>query len=146
MSVTYRWRVTESNHGWKSTLIYTVLRIVLWLALWAILEFLTPIKGLMALVLSLLISSAVSIILLDRLRDSMSVSVGGFFRGINERIEHSATAEEAWDRESSAGSAPGEQGASEQSVDEHEHPRLLESDDELRPASAADDEAHGSDR
>lgn len=138
--------MSESTHGWRNTLVYTLLRLLLWLALWAILQYLTPVKGLLAVVLSLLLSSAISIIVLDRQRDAMSAAVGGFFSGINARIEHSAMAEDAWEREAATDSAPGEQSADEQAVDEHEHPGLLEGDDQLRSAGPADDEPDRADR
>lgn len=118
----------------KSLVIYTGLRLLLWLVVWAILQFLTPVKGLLALIISLLLSSAISIIVLDRQRDAMSEGVGAFFTRINDRIEKSAAAEDYWQEPESSG--PGEQASSEQAVDEHEDPSHLQNGDEHRTDSA----------
>jgi len=117
----------------RNLLIYTVLRLLLWLVVWAILEFLTPVKGLLAVVISLLISSAISIVVLDHQRDAMSEGVHAFFSRINDRIERSAAAEDFWEEPS----GPGEQPGGEQAVDEDDDPGLLEHDDKDRPDPAA---------
>lgn len=138
--------MTSAKSKWTSAVAYTGLRVLLWLVLWAVLQFLTPIKGLLAVVLSLLISSAISIIVLDRQRDVMSAAVGEFFSGINQRIENSATAEDAWERGRDEQSQPGEHGSGGKAIDEHEHPGLLERDDQLRSERAAEDDADGTQR
>jgi len=74
--------------------VYTGLRIGLFVLVWLTIELLTPISGVWALVAALLISGALSVVLLDRQRSRMAVIADGFFRGINERIEASARAED----------------------------------------------------
>ncbi len=118
----------------KSLVIYTGLRLLLWLGVWAILQFLTPVKGVFALVISLLLSGAISIVVLDRQRDAMSEGVGAFFTRINDRIEKSAAAEDYWQEPESSG--PGEQPSSEQPVDKNEDPGHLQNGDEHRSDSA----------
>ena len=114
--------------------VYTGLRLLLWLGVWAILQFLTPVKGVLAIVIALLISGAISIVVLDRQRDAMSEGVGAFFGRINDRIEKSAAAEDYW--QEPADSSPGEQSSGEQPVDEHEDAGHLEHGDEHRTDSA----------
>ncbi len=118
----------------KNLFIYTGLRILLWLAVWAILQFLTPLKGALALIISLLLSGAISIVVLDRQRDAMSEGVGAFFGRINDRIEKSAAAEDYWPEPEH--SAPGEQASSEQAVDEHDDAGHLQNGDEHRTDTA----------
>ena len=118
----------------KNFVVYSGLRLLLWLAVWAILQFLTPVKGVLALVMALLISGAISIVVLDRQRDAMSEGVGAFFGRINDRIERSEAAEDYW--EEPGDSAPGEQASGEQAVDEHEDPSHLQHGDEHRTDSA----------
>lgn len=120
--VAYRRRVTSSG-GSKvvAITVYTVLRVALFAAVWLTLELLTPISGLWAIVLAILVSGAISIVLLDRQRDRVGAVAAGFFRGINERIEASARAED--DDLEAPGSAPapssgeGEQPAHRDAVD-----------------------------
>lgn len=114
--------------------IYTGLRLLLWGGVWAILQFLTPIKGVLALVISLLLSGAISIVVLDRQRDAMSEGVGAFFGRINDRIEKSAAAEDYWQEPENSG--PGEQASGEQAIDEHDDPSHLQDGDEHRSDSA----------
>ncbi|MDO8733079.1 MAG: DUF4229 domain-containing protein [Actinomycetota bacterium] len=118
----------------KNLAIYTGLRVLLWLGVWAILQFLTPVKGVLALAISLLLSGAISIVVLDRQRDSMSEGVGAFFGRINDRIEKSAAAEDYWEEPES--SRPGEQASSEQAVVEHQDPSHLQDGDEHRTDTA----------
>jgi len=135
--------VTQPKSRWLNFVTYTIARLVLWLGLWAILQFLTPVKGVLALVLALLISSAISIVLLDRQRDAMSESVGAFFSGINSKIESSAAAEDKWQQEIlRAQSSPGEQSSSTESVDQDEQPSLLEGNDQAGSNGAAGDQTN----
>jgi c-di-AMP phosphodiesterase-like protein len=78
----------------KALIIYTVLRILLFVAVWLTLEFLTPVKGVWALVVAILVSGAISIVLLDRQRNKAGLVAQGFFHRINERIDASARAED----------------------------------------------------
>ena len=114
-TVAYRRRVTSSG-GSKvlAITVYTVLRVALFAAVWLTLELLTPISGLWAIVLAILFSGAISIVVLDRQRDRVGAIAAGFFRGINERIEASARAEDDDDEPSSG---DGEQPAHRDAVD-----------------------------
>lgn len=76
---------------------YTFFRVVLFLIIWAIFQFLTPWKGLAAFVAAILISGAISFFLLDRLRDDASGTLFGFFGRINARIDASTRAEDVDD-------------------------------------------------
>ena len=117
-TVAYRRRVTSSG-GSKvlAIVVYTVLRVALFAAVWLTLELLTPISGLWAIVLAILISGAISIVLLDRQRDRVGAVAAGFFRGINERIEASARAEDDDLDTPAPPSGDGEQPAHRDAVD-----------------------------
>lgn len=133
--------MTKTKNRWLNFATYTVVRLLLWLGVWAILQFLTPVKGIMAVVLALLISSAISIVLLDRQRDVMSESVGAFFSGINQKIESSGAAEDLWQEDIlRERSGPGEQGSGANTVDQHEQPGLLQSENEAGSDSTTGDE------
>ena len=89
--------VTEERTKWSAILIYTLLRIGIFLAAWAIFQYLTPFKGIIGLVLAILVSGAVSFFLLDRQRDAMSTSVFGLFKRMNDRIDAATRAEDVED-------------------------------------------------
>jgi Protein of unknown function (DUF4229) len=102
--------------------VYTVLRVALFAAVWLTIELLTPINGLLAIITALLVSGAVSLLVLDRQRGRAAAVAGGFFSRINERIEASARAEDVDDEPvpaptADAGSGEGEQGAEHEAVD-----------------------------
>lgn len=120
--------VTARGAGrrWLAFLVYTLLRLVLLLAIWILIAWITPVKGLWALALALLVSGAVSLFVLDRQRDAMSVGVARFFSGINERIEASARAEDVEPLPSEDRQA----GADDQPVGEHQDPGPLERRDQ----------------
>ena len=80
--------------GARAVLIYTLLRVALFLLVWLTIELLTPISGVWAIVVAILISGAISLVLLDRPRNRAGAAAGGFFSRINERIEASARAED----------------------------------------------------
>lgn len=80
-----------------AVLTYTGLRLLLLLAVWILIELVTPLRGVVSVVVALLVSGVISLFLLNRQRASMSVVVGSFFRGINERIEAAARAEDVDD-------------------------------------------------
>lgn len=117
---------TGAGRRWLAFAIYTLLRLVLLLAIWILIAWITPVKGLWALALALLVSGAVSLFLLDRQRDAMSIGVARFFSGINERIEASARAEDV-DPPVSEHRQPG---ADDESVGEHQDPGSLERRDQ----------------
>ncbi len=83
-------------------MVYTVLRIALFLAVWLTIELLTPINGLLAIIAALLVSGAISLLVLDRQRGRAAAVAGGFFGRINERIEASARAEDVDDEPAAA--------------------------------------------
>ena len=94
----YRRRVATSG-GSKTlaVLVYTALRVALFAAVWLTIELLTPINGLLAIITAILVSGAVSLLVLDRQRGRAASVAAGFFGRINERIEASARAEDVDD-------------------------------------------------
>lgn len=132
--------------GSRAIVIYTVLRIAMFLLVWLTLELLTPISGVWALVVALLVSGALSLVLLDRQRNRVGAVAAGFFGRINDRIDAAARAEDD-DSSPVAGigagipatgddpsvSGEGEQGAEGQAVDQDQDPGLLEGRDQRRP-------------
>jgi hypothetical protein len=105
-----------------AVLVYTALRVALFLAVWLTIELLTPINGVWAMVLAIVLSGAISLFVLDRQRGRVASVAAGFFGGINERIEASARAEDVDDEPepaaSDSGSGEGEQPAEHKSVDQ----------------------------
>lgn len=75
-------------------LAYTLLRVLIFAAAWLLLLWLTPLEGVYAIVMAILISGIISIPLLSHQRDAVSVGIAGFFRRMNERIDASARAED----------------------------------------------------
>jgi hypothetical protein len=98
-----------SSGGSKATavLVYTLLRVALFAVVWLALELLTPVSGVMAIVFAILVSGAISIVVLDRPRGQAGAVAAGFFGRINERIEASARAE---DDDDAVAPAPAESG------------------------------------
>jgi len=109
---------------------YTLLRVGLFFALWLPIQLLTQLRGLWAIVIALVGSGVISVILLNRQRNAMGVTVGGFFSRINERIEASARAED-WPE--------GEADAEQDPVAEGSQPSGFEDGDERGPNRAPDD-------
>lgn len=102
-----------------AVLVYTVLRVAVFAAVWLTIELLTPLSGVWAIVVAILVSGAVSLLLLDRQRGRVGAAAAGFFGRLNERIEASARAEDD-DVEPPApqsGSGDGEQAAEDEAVD-----------------------------
>jgi hypothetical protein len=81
---------------------YTLLRFAMLVAVWFVIQLLTPLRGVWAIVLALLISGAISLLVLNRQRDAVSTGVANFFGRINARIEESKTAED-FDEDEPAG-------------------------------------------
>lgn len=75
-------------------LVYSLLRLLLLVAVWLPLQFLTPLRGVLAIVVALLLSGVLSYLVLDRQRDAMSSVLGGVFARIDERIERGKAAED----------------------------------------------------
>lgn len=106
-------------------LVYTLLRFALFAVVWLVIEFLTPLNGLLALAAAILISGAISVVVLDRQRSAVGAAAAGFFGRINARIDASARAEDDDDDEpplagpdAAAGSADGESAAEDKPVGE----------------------------
>ncbi len=83
----------SDSRAW-SLVVYTLLRVAIFLAFWLPLQLLTPLRGLFAVVAALLMSGAVSLVVLDRQRGRVGQAAAGFFGRINDRIEASARAED----------------------------------------------------
>ena len=86
-------------------IVYTALRLGLFVILWFAIAKLTPLSVLFSAVAAILISGALSVVLLDRQRGAMAQAVGGFFERINDRIERSASAEDEADDRARSGEA-----------------------------------------
>ena len=80
--------------GFFAILVYTGMRVGLFLAVWLLLQLVTPLRGLWAALVAILASGLISIFLLNRQRTAMSAVVGGFFGGINARIDAASRAED----------------------------------------------------
>jgi hypothetical protein len=120
----------------KAILIYTALRIGLFAIVWVLIEFVTPIHGIWAVAAAILISGAISIVVLDRPRNKVGLAAGSFFGRINERIEASARAvDDDLDE--------GQQGAQSQAVDKEQDAGLLEGGDQRRTERPAEHDAQG---
>lgn len=103
--------------------IYTGLRVALLAAVWLLVQVVTPIRGLLAIAIAVVISGVISFIALDRPRDRASAGLAGAFSRINDRIERSRTAED-WDEPLESGQPDAE--PEEQAVGEHEQSGPLE--------------------
>jgi len=138
-----------------AVLVYTLLRIALFAVVWVVVELVTPIHGLWAAVTALLISGAISVILLDRQRNKVGLAAGRFFGRINERIEASARAEDDDDlplasptTTPASGTGPdasgdGKQDAQKQPVGEQEDAGLLEGGDQRGSERTPQHDAQG---
>ena len=89
----------------RAVLVYSVLRLALLVAVWLVLELLTPIHGVWAVAAALLMSGAISLVVLDRPRGEAGAVAAGFFGRLNARIDASARAEDVDDDEPEAPSA-----------------------------------------
>lgn len=106
--------------AWMS---YTMIRLALAVLVWIAFQLFTPIRGLLAVALALLVSALFSILFLSKQRDAMSESMFGFFRRLDERIDASAAKEDYLD---------GEPQAQHDSVDQKENPGGFEDGDQGR--------------
>ncbi len=73
---------------------YTVFRVLFLVIAWLLIQVTTPVRGVWAVALAIVVSAVFSILLLGRQRDAMSGSMFGFFRRINERIDAAAAKED----------------------------------------------------
>ena len=99
------------------------MRVGLFLAVWLLLQLVTPVRGLWALFAAVIASGVLSAFLLNRQRTAMGEVVGRFFGGINARIDAASRAEDDWDaREPDMSEEESEHqaGAQGDGVDDHE--------------------------
>jgi hypothetical protein len=109
--------------------VYTGLRIALLAAVWLLIQVITPLRGLIAIAVALVISGIISFIVLDRPRDRASVGLAGVFRRIDERIERSKVAEDVDDLPAPSGQ--GQADAQQHAVGEDERTRSLQDGHEV---------------
>ena len=79
----------------RSIAVYTGLRVAIFVVFWLPLQLFTPLRGVLAVGAALLMSGAVSLVVLDRQRGRMGRATAGFFERPNDRIGASARAEDA---------------------------------------------------
>lgn len=80
--------------GVSPVVVYTAMRLGLFLAVWWLLQLVTPLRGLWAVALAIVVSGVISIFLLNRQRTAMGDVVGGFFGRINQRIDEASRTED----------------------------------------------------
>lgn len=124
--------------------VYTGLRVALLAAVWLLIQVVTPMRGLLAIAVALVISGAISFIVLDRTRDKASAGLSGVFRRIDERIERSKVAEDFDDEPVPSGQ--GEARPEQESVDQHEESAGLQDRDESASGGAGGHRDDGADR
>jgi hypothetical protein len=122
--------------------IYTGLRVALLIGVWLLVQAVTPLRGLLAIAVALVISGVISFIVLDRSRDRASAGLSGAFRRINERIEQSTTAED-WDERRPSGE--GDARTEEEPVRQDEQPGALQHGHEIATDRSTADGADGTD-
>ena len=96
--------------------------------MWFALQLFTPVRGLLAFALALLVSAVFSIIFLGKQRDTMSESMFGFFRGINARIDAAAAKEDYLDENLDA-----DPNAQHDPIDQQQIPGGSEDGNQSRP-------------
>ena len=109
---------------------YTGLRIAVLLAVWFLVQLVTPLRGLIAIAVALVISGILSFVVLDRPRDQASRGLSRIFRRIDERIERSRTAEDVDDEPVAVASGQTDTEAEQQPVGEHDQAGPLQDGDE----------------
>lgn len=92
--------VEHPNRGAASIAVYTAMRLGLFVGVWLLLQLLTPLRGLWAVALAIIVSGLISLFLLNKQRAVMSSVVAGFFGRINSRIDAASQAEDDWDDQS----------------------------------------------
>ena len=121
-------------------LVYTLLRVGLFVVVWLLIELLTPIYGVWALVAAILVSGAISIVVLDRQRGAVGSVAAGFFGRLNARIEASARAEDDDNGDDSSSGQPESQ-SKDQAVGQQEDAGPLQGRDQLRSERTASDDS-----
>jgi len=128
-------------------LVYTLMRVGLFLAVWLVLQLITPLRGLWALFVAVIVSGVLSAFVLNRQRTAMGEVVGGFFGRINARIDAASRAEDEWDeRELSAleNDLQHQAGAQGEGVDDHQSTCGDQGGDESGSAGSGHDDSQGS--
>ena len=85
---------TRTSSTTAAVIVYTLLRIALFAVVWVLTWLLTPLDGLWSAVAAILVSGALSLVLLDRQRGRVGQAAGRFFSRINDRIDAAARAED----------------------------------------------------
>lgn len=78
----------------RGLLVYTLLRVAVLAAAWLLVQLLTPLRGLLAVAVALVISGIASLLLLRGSRGEAGSALAGVFRRIDERIDRSTRAED----------------------------------------------------
>ena len=102
----------------------------MFLGVWLVIQVVTPLRGLIAIAVALVISGVISFVVLDRPRSQASRGLAGFFRRIDERIERSRTAEDIDDEIVIVASGQPDAQPEEQAVGQDDQPRPLQDGDE----------------
>lgn len=113
------------------------MRLGLLLAVWLLVQLVTPLRGLWAVVVAVLVSGVISWFLLQRQRAAMSAVVGGFFGRINARIDQASRAEDDWEDQ------PRGHG---DRVDDDQSAGVDQGRDQARPPGAGGDDSNRSHR
>ncbi|MCP4743557.1 MAG: DUF4229 domain-containing protein [Actinomycetales bacterium] len=92
-------RERPRRSGIVTVIVFTVLRIGLFLGVWLLLQVITPLRGLWVLVVAIILSGVISAFTLNRQRSAMGEVVGRFFGGINDRIDAASRAEDDSDEQ-----------------------------------------------
>ena len=121
---------------------YTLLRLGLFAVVWLLLELVTPLSLGWTLVAAILMSGAVSIIVLDRSRGDAARAMGGVFERINARIEASASAEDVDDSDL----ADGDRDSHDQAVDQQEQTGGLQGGHEGGSGGSREDDSQRTER
>lgn len=123
--------------GVRGIALYTTLRLAMLLAVWLVIQVVTPLRGLIAIAVAIVISGIISFIVLDRPRNQASRGLSGVFRRIDERIERSRTAEDFDDEPVQPVSGQADAQPEQQPVGEHNETGGLQDGDEGATRSPA---------
>lgn len=88
--------VHVKTSGW-AVIRFTALRLLLFGFVWLLIQLTTPLRGLLAAVVALLLSGVISVVVLDRQRAATGAALAAFFGRINARIDESTRAEDETD-------------------------------------------------
>ena len=111
---------TRQRATFVAVAVYTLLRVALFAVVWVLIELLTPIHGLWAAAAAIVMSGAISVVVLDRPRSKVGVAFGRFYGRINARIEESARREDN-DEDEGEAAQPVSAEPSDQGQDKAEH-------------------------